>query len=698
MNSWGREARARLAAIDRSHAVAEFSLDGHVLTANDTFLTMMGYGLEEIKGQHHCMFVDPAEAAGEAYAAFWRALRDGSFQSAEFGRRAKGGRPVWLQAAYSPIRGLSGRPYKIVKTAVDITAVKQRNLDYSGQVAAIGRLQAVIEFALDGTILDANDNFLQAVGYTIEEVRGQHHRLFVPEPERSSAAYDAFWERLRQGAFMTAEFRRIAKGGREIWLQASYNPILDREGKPQKVVKFATDVTQQRLLAVDQAGQIAAIGHSQAVIEFDLSGRVLTANQNFLDAMGYGLDEVQGRHHSMFVAPETRSTAAYAKFWEDLRGGAFKTAEFLRFGKDDRPVWIQATYSPILDLGGRPWKVVNFATVVTEEVLRRAKFNLLSLVADSTDNSVVITDAEGCVEYTNPGFTRLTGYSAEEARGRKPGWLLQGPHTDPDTVGRIRRNLRERTPFYDEILNYSKTKEPYWISLSINPVFAADGTFERFVSVQANITQTKTLALEAELRLRALDRSNIVFEWDAAGALLRVNDAGLATVGAGDLAQVRSMGLLSMGQMLSSDDLGSVRRGQTIARELQVQDAAGADVFLSATIQPLHDVEGMLNRIVLYARDVTARRKAALETEGIMTSVLQRISQVAGAITAISSQTNLLALNATIEAARAGDAGKGFAVVAAEVKSLAGRSSASSAEISTLIEETRQRVQDLIGA
>ena len=250
--------------------------------------------------------------------------------------------------------------------------------------------------------------------------------------------------------------------------------------------------------------------------------------------MGYALDEVLGKHHAMFVAPETRSSAAYAQFWADLRGGAFKTAEFLRFGKDDRPVWIQATYNPILDLSGRPWKVVKFATVVTDEVLRRAKFNLLSLVADSTDNSVVITDAEGRVEYTNPGFTRLTGYSAEEVRGRKPGSMLQGPHTDWDTVARIRRNLADRTPFYDEILNYSKTKEPYWISLSINPVFAADGTFERFVSVQANITQTKTLALEAELRLRALDRSNIVFEWDAAGVA-----ASRERYGAGDVWRER---------------------------------------------------------------------------------------------------------------------------------------------------------------
>ena len=131
MNSWGREARARLEAIDRSHAVVEFTLDGHVITANRTFLDMMGYTLAEIKGQHHRLFVDPASVDGEEYAAFWRRLRDGTFQSAEFGRRAKGGRQVWLQAAYSPIKGLSGRPYKIVKTATDITAVKQRNLDYS---------------------------------------------------------------------------------------------------------------------------------------------------------------------------------------------------------------------------------------------------------------------------------------------------------------------------------------------------------------------------------------------------------------------------------------------------------------------------------------------------------------------------------------------------------------------------------------
>ncbi|MGJ4886101.1 MULTISPECIES: PAS domain-containing methyl-accepting chemotaxis protein [unclassified Bradyrhizobium] len=250
-------------------------------------------------------------------------------------------------------------------------SVRLQNLDYSAQVAAIGRSQAVIEFNLDGTIVTANDNFLNALGYSLPEIQGKHHSMFVSPEERNSAAYREFWAALNRGEYQAAEYKRIGKGGKEVWIQASYNPVFDQNGKPFKVVKFATDVTAQKLRNADLAGQIAAISKSQAVIEFELDGTIIDANNNFLQALGYTLSEIKGRHHSMFVDPSERDGAAYRNFWAALNRGEYQTAEYKRIGKGGREVWIQASYNPILDLNGKPFKVVKYATDVTKQVLVR---------------------------------------------------------------------------------------------------------------------------------------------------------------------------------------------------------------------------------------------------------------------------------------------------------------------------------------
>tara|TARA_R110002096_G_scaffold90377_12_gene204930 strand:- start:1438 stop:2925 length:1488 start_codon:yes stop_codon:yes gene_type:complete len=240
--------------------------------------------------------------------------------------------------------------------------------DARATLDALGRSLAIIEFKPDGTILTANANFLNALGYELSEIRGQHHSLFVDPAERDSTAYRQFWAGLNRGEYSATEFKRIAKGGREIWIQASYNPILDNSGKVQKVVKFATDITAQKLNAAHAEGQIAAIHSSQAVIEFELDGTILTANENFLGAMDYNLDEIAGRHHSIFVPENDRGSAAYEKFWDELRAGHFQSAEFLRIGKGGREVWIQATYNPIRDMNGKIYRVIKFATDITAQV------------------------------------------------------------------------------------------------------------------------------------------------------------------------------------------------------------------------------------------------------------------------------------------------------------------------------------------
>ncbi len=362
------EAAARLAALDRVQAVIEFELDGTIIDANQNFLEATGYALDEIRGQHHRMFCDPGFASSAEYARFWERLGQGHFQAGEFKRLGKGGKEIWIQASYSPIMDADGRPFKVVKYATDVTEQKLRNADYEGQIEAIGKSQAVIEFDLDGTIRTANQNFLATMGYSLEEIRGKHHRIFCEASYASSAEYASFWQRLGRGEYEAGEFKRIAKNGSEIWIQASYNPIMDPSGKALKVVKYATDVTEQKLRNADYEGQIEAIGKSQAVIEFDLDGTIRTANQNFLATMGYSLEEIRGKHHRIFCEASYASSPEYESFWERLGRGEYEVGEFKRVGKGGKEIWIQATYNPIIDLNGKPFKVVKYASDVTEQV------------------------------------------------------------------------------------------------------------------------------------------------------------------------------------------------------------------------------------------------------------------------------------------------------------------------------------------
>ncbi|WP_295559703.1 PAS domain-containing methyl-accepting chemotaxis protein [uncultured Hyphomicrobium sp.] len=239
------ELQAKLDALDRSQAVIEFNLDGTIVTANQNFLDAVGYTLAEVQGRHHSLFVSPEERASPAYAQFWAGLNRGEFRSAEYKRVGKGGREIWIQATYNPLFDDHKKPYRVVKFCTDVTARKLQTADFEGQIAAIDKSSAVIHFDLDGTIQSANPNFLAAVDYTLDEIKGRHHRMFVAEAERASAAYLAFWEALKRGEFQAGQFRRIRKGGGELWLQATYNPIFDPSGRPFKVVKFCTDITRQ---------------------------------------------------------------------------------------------------------------------------------------------------------------------------------------------------------------------------------------------------------------------------------------------------------------------------------------------------------------------------------------------------------------------------------------------------------------------
>ena len=326
LEALGAESAAMFAAIGKSQAVIEFEMDGTVLHANENFLHALGYTLEEIKGKHHGMFVDAAYRESPEYKAFWGKLNRGEFVADEFKRIGKGGKEVWIQASYNPIFDANGKPYKVVKYATDVTAQKLQNADYAGQIAAIGRSQAVIEFRMDGTIVTANDNFLSALGYTLAEVKGKHHGIFVDAAYRDSPEYKEFWATLNRGEFVAAEFKRIGKGGKQVWIQASYNPILDLNAKPFKVVKYATDITQMVLNRLEIVRVVVAAGAGDLTQQLHVSGsddlsKVGGQLQTFLDGLRGNMQQISEASGTLGSSSEELNVVS-----QSMASGAEETA------------------------------------------------------------------------------------------------------------------------------------------------------------------------------------------------------------------------------------------------------------------------------------------------------------------------------------------------------------------------------------
>lgn len=360
-----------LAALEKSLALIEFTPDGTILRANQNFLTAMGYSADEIVGQHHRMFVSDQERDSDAYASHWSGLAAGEAKVGRFERRTKTGEVIWIEGAYAPVLSRSGTVEKIVKIVSDVTMQVLAEQQTASLFTAIDASQARIEFSPDGAICEANDLFLAATGYSREELVGQHHRLFMPPGEAETADYAQFWSELGAGQAKQGSFKRVTKTGDDLWLAASYTPVLGLDGEVLRVVKFARDITEQRRQEAATRSVVDSIERSQAVIEFTLGGIIERANDNFLSAMGYELNEIVGQHHSIFVAPDYAQSQDYRDFWARLASGESVSGEFHRLNKSGSDVYINASYNPVLGPDGVPVRVIKFATDITESVRRR---------------------------------------------------------------------------------------------------------------------------------------------------------------------------------------------------------------------------------------------------------------------------------------------------------------------------------------
>jgi len=606
------QADSRIAAIDRTQAVIEFGLDGTIQLANDNYLAAFGYRYDEVVGQSHRMLCSPEHADSQEYQDFWQDLRQGRHRTGEFQRRDKRGRVVWLHAAYMPVLDLDGRPCKVVKYAIDVTEAKRVAIEAAGVISAIDQSQAVIEFDMAGTVLKANDAFLAAVGYAAADVVGRPHRMFCTAEYADSADYAAFWDALRSGQSQTGAFLRVNRQGQPVWLQANYTPIRGLDGQLMKVVKFANDITAAKLKSLEDDGKVAAISRSQGVIEFDLSGRVLHANDQFLALTGYTLDEVKGQHHRLFVDRDEAASGAYRSFWQKLGRGEYDAGEYLRLGKNNKRIWIQASYNPILDLTGQAVKVVKYCSDVTASKLAALE-TTARIDAISASNCVLEIDPEGRLLHANEQALRALGYGAADLVGKPQGFLMFDEDINDPAHYAQWAELREGRAARGELRRKAVGNRELWLNASMSPVLGLDGALSKVVLVAQDVTQDKLSRLDAAGKLGAIERAQAVIEFDMSGHVLQANDNFLRLMGyeARDIVGRHHRLFVEPTESAESTYQAfweRLSRGEYESAEYKRIGKDGKEVWIQATYNPIFDPRGKPIKVVKYAVDVTAAK------------------------------------------------------------------------------------------
>ncbi|WP_276679791.1 methyl-accepting chemotaxis protein [Thalassolituus oleivorans] len=619
------ENAGKVEAITRTQAVAEFALDGTIKAANDKYLEIVGYSKLEIIGKHHRMLCHDEHAISKDYEKFWEDLKAGKPVAGEFRRAHKNGKAVWLSASYSPIHDDEGRIIKIFKVAKDITIEKIRALEEEGKMTAINKNLAVIEFDMDGIVLSANDTFLQIMGYEAKQAIGHHHRIFCDNDLMESQEYSDMWQDLNNGISHSGEFMRLDCHNSAVWLQGTYTPIFDMDGHPYKIVKYAYNITDAKRKSLEDDGKVAAIGRSHGVIEFDMSGNILDANEEFLKLIGYELDELVNQHHRILVDQEEASSNAYRAFWNKLGKGTYEAGDYLRIGKNGRRVWIAASYNPILDLQGRPVKVVKYCRDITTEKINAIEVQT-KMDAVSSSNCIMDLSRDGTIISVNDDMQKVLGFSRNEIIGKPESSFMFDDDKGSPVHLDLWRKLREGVAITGEFRLKVMGDREVWLGATLSPVMGLDGLLTKAIFIGRDITSNKIAQLDADGKLSAISRSQCVIEFDLQGKIISANNNFLDLMDY-SIEEVRGH---HHRMFVSPSEIASIEyqsfwerlgRGEHESGEYKRVGKGGKEFWLQATYNPVFDPRGNPIKVVKFATDITDAKLKSSEFEAKVAAI-----------------------------------------------------------------------------
>ncbi|MDX2188531.1 MAG: PAS domain S-box protein, partial [Bacteroidota bacterium] len=611
-------AQAKLDAINKAFASIEFTIDGEIVEANNNFLNLMGYSLNEIKGKHHKMFCTKEYINSDEYKTFWKILSQGKYYSGTFKRVKKDGSEVWIQGSYNPIFDDHGNVVAVIKYAQDISEQKELELkasqaseeiraqeeelrqtleemqanaevmirkeaELTGVTTALNNSFASIEFDPTGNVLTANNNFLSTLGYRdVNEIIGKHHQLFCDSDYVKTPEYKLFWSDLAAGKTQAGQFRRIKKDGTDVWIQAAYTPIVDNKGKVIKVLKIATDITEQKkkdMLAQQQVellssqeeeirqnleemqatqeelarkmkesermkqeldARVNALNAAAILSESDVYGNITYLNDKLCEISGYTREELMGKPHKIFRHPDNPKSI-YKEMWDTIKAGKIFQATYPNKKKDGTDYWVEATIAPVLDETGKPEKYVGIRFDVTKmmeqklEMQRKeAEMNGILNAVNSSFASIEF-DPNGNILTANELFLKTMGYALSEIKGKHHRTFCDNEYINSSEYATFWTDLAKGITKKGDFKRINKAGREVWLTAAYTPIFDAEGKVVKILKIAIDNTAFTIGFQAATTFINDLKRGNFAAKMDFKNVVLD-----------GDIAQV-------------TDDLGSLR-------------------------------------------------------------------------------------------------------------------------------------------
>jgi len=655
-----REIKARTLAVDKACIVSETDLQGYITYVNDKFCEVAQYTREELMGQNHNIVRHP-DMPKEAFKAMWATIGKGEVFRALVKNKRKDGSPYYIDGMFAPVIGENGKPVKYIGIRYDITETTLESLRMKGILDAIDASYAFIEFDTKGNIITANDNFLKTMAFnSVGEIKGKHHRMFVDPSYANTQEYANFWKDLESGKSFTGEFKRIKNNGEIIYFQSTYSPIKDDMGRITGVVKVATDVTAQVRMR-EEAKQTAeelkvqeeelrqnmeemqatqeemqrnsaamkgifdAIDNAYAYMEFDISGNILTANQNFLSSMGYTSEEIKGKHHGILVDKKYLISSEYSSFWTDLAGGKIHNGQFMYVAKNGAEVWLQAVYSPVKDASGKIVKVIKIASNITDEKENAAQMQReIDARMKSVDAACIVSevDLKGYITYVNDKHCEVSQYTREELIGANQN-IVRHPDMPKELFKEMWATIGRGNIFRGLVKNRRKDGTPYYVDGVFTPVLGKNGKPVKYIGIRYEITQETLEKQRMKGIVDAIDTSYSFLEMDIKGNIIGTNEIFCNQM---EFSQENLIGkhhrMFVDRNYSNSNDYtrfwDELATGKVQNEQYKLITRSGKEIWLQAVYSPVKDDMGRITKVVMISIDITLQKQILDEVNRVV--------------------------------------------------------------------------------